>query len=199
MANTLASFGFRFVKSLLTNSPNYQLTERRIAYDNSNTIGYGDPVKLLNTGYLDLMAAGGSTIDGIFLGCQYPDSTAIGGYRWINQWNAPSLASTAEVKAFVITDPFALFQVQVNGTAMAQTNIGNNIDITAASSGNPNAAGFSQCSLDAATADTTATYPFRIVDIVYPPAFNATYSATAANNIVVVRMNTSDQLNTTGI
>jgi hypothetical protein len=83
--------------------------------------------------------------------------------------------------------------------------VGLNIDIVAASSGAPNAAGISTCGLNAATIANTATFPFRIVGIVgYPNPLVSPggpfpgYDASQNNNWVEVIMNTNDQTTRTG-
>lgn len=200
MANTLAPNGFTDARFYAGGAPNYQMREARIAYNNTNKIALNDPVKLLSTGYIDLMAVGGSTIHGIFRGCEYYDPVSQR-YLWMPYWPAPSgLPSTAIVKAKVVVDPMATFIAQINGGPAVQAAIGQNIDITTATSGAPNAAGISVCSLDYTTLATTATLPFRIVGIM-PTGMGvgSTYDSTAANNWVEVRPNTSDAASSTGI
>lgn len=207
MANVATPFGFR-VANLYGSSPsNYALNVGRIAYNESSVIAYGDPVDLASTGYVDLMAISGSSIFGIFAGCEYSNATAVGGVTFSPQWAAPSgLASTAVVTARLITDPTMVFMAQYIGSAVTQTNIGNNVDITTGTSGVPNGAGISTCSLGG-TIDTTATKPFRIVGIVGigdvfangPIGPIPNYDPTADNNFVYVKFNTSRLLNTTGV
>lgn len=199
MANTLAGFGFRPVAQYGGSPPNYALNYRQIAYDNAHTIAYGDPVLGLSTGYIDLFTKTSTTIHGIFVGVTYANPTAIGGYTRSPQWVPLTLSSTTVVTAAVLNDPTAVFMAQVNGTALTVDNVGNNIDITSASSGVPNAAGFSTCTLLSSTVNTTATLPFRILGIVPAPGPIPNYDPTADNNFVYVKFNTSDLLNTTGL
>lgn len=212
MANVVAPSGFSDGRLYNGSSPNYATREVRIAYNLSNQIGYGDPVKLLNTGYIDRYAATDTTIHGIFIGCEYLNP-AIGRWNWYPAWTAPTLTSTSVVLARVIVDPFATFQCQVIGGPLIQTDLNTNFDITAGTSGAPNAqSGISTCSIAyGAGSQTTSTLPFRLVGIVQfrggsilnsgstgPVQFGA-YDPTAANNWGEFRMNTSDSMTPTGI
>lgn len=203
-ANTLIPFGFRVASQYNASPGNFSVNTRSIAYNNANNIGYGDPVKSISTGYIDLMAAGGTTIHGIFAGCEYPSATAVGGYSFQPIWAAVSgLASTATVQARVYNDPMTVFLAQANGAAMTISKVGYNIDILA---GTPNAqSGIATSSLDATTVATTGTLPFKIIGILGLGAYVnsvsplSTYVPTNDNQFVFVKMNTSDLVQTTGI
>ena len=52
---------------------------------NTHTIGFGDPVEQLSSGYIDLASGSTSTILGIFAGCTYVD-TNVGGPVWRQAW-----------------------------------------------------------------------------------------------------------------
>ncbi len=205
-ANTNVAFGFRVAFPYGGNPPNFALNRRQIAYNLSNKIAYGDPVKSLSTGYVDVMAIGGTSIHGIAAGVAYSDpSVLVGGTYFGNAWTAPSgLATTANVELKVYNDPTTIFMAQYIGTALTVDNIGNNVDITTSTSGAPNSAGISVCSLGGATA-TTNTLPFRIVGILgignyagFPSPLPG-YVPTNDNQFLFVKMNTSDLLSTTGI
>lgn len=208
MANTLSPSGFHPVARADGAAPNYRITTMRIAYNLANKIGYGDPVKLLSTGFIDVMGVGGSTISGIFLGCYYFDPNNPSTPGWRNAWTAPSLASTTIVTAKVLNDPSAVLQCQVDGTvsgALTQADVGKNIDISA-TSGAPNSqSGISVCALDGNTKATTPTLPFKILSIVglesgaATPAINPSYDPTASNNWITVTFNTNALVQTTGI
>lgn len=200
MANPLVPFGFRAANNYGSSPPNYAINSRQIAYNYATQIAWGDPVKSLSSGFINLYANAQTTIHGILDRVFYVNPTAIGGVSFLPYWNAPTLVSTTVVTAHVYNDPTMVFMAQCSGAAITVDNIGNNIDILAGTSGVPNAAGFSTCALDAASAAVTATLPFRIVGIVptgggpFPG-----YDATQTNNCVYVKFNTSDLLNTTGI
>lgn len=200
-ANTLAPNGFLVTSPYGMSVPNYAIQVGRIAYNYASQIGFGDPVKLLTDGTVNLFANGDTTIHGIFAGCQYVDPST-GTYQFRPSWPAVSgLASTAIVTAKMIVDPRAVFRVQVSGTALTQAAVGANIDIVDSGtgvSGSPNAAGISTCALKSSTLNTTNTLPFRVVGIVSDVLFRG-YDPTGTNNFALVTMNTSDINNTTGI
>lgn len=210
-ANPLVPFGFRIARQFNANPTNMQLNVRQIAFNNANQIAYGDPVKSLSTGFIDLMTVGGTTIHGVLLGVNYPNATAIGGVSFPPNWAAVSgLASTAVVTALVANDPNLVFMAQCNGAAQTVAAVGQNIDIKTGTSGAPNGAGISTCALDATTIATTATLPFRIVgivglsDLVNSGAASGIgpipqYVATNDNQFFYVTMNTSDMRQVTGI
>ncbi|GEM_PF-2338378 len=198
MANILAPGGFSNSRLLKGSAPNYATRDAYIAYNYGTKIAYGDPVFLNSSGNIQLYVKGGTTIHGIFRGCNYldPSSRRV---QWYNSWMAPGgVASTTVVEAKVDIDPDMVFICQVSGGPVTQADVGLNIDILANSSGNPTYAGMSVCALDAATIASTATLPFRIVGLVGEPGFVVGYNPAAANNLVQVVMNTSDITTRTG-
>lgn len=197
MANVLAPNGFQLASLYGAAAPNLATREATIAYNYTTKIAYGDPVYLYTDGTIRLYAAGGTTIHGIFRGCKYLDPST-GRTNWFRYWNGPTLPSTTAVTAYVDCDPQSVFQAQVNGGPVVQSNIGQNIDITTSTSGAPTISGQSVCSLSFATIADTATLPFRIVGIVSAPAVNFLYDGTQANNWAVVMLNTSDITTRTG-
>lgn len=198
MANTLSPSGFAPVRRLDGAVPNYGMVQANIAYNNTNKIAFNDPVKLLSSGFIDVMASTDTSIFGIFKGCEYWDPvSAI--YRFSMSWPAAAgLSSTEAVLARVMVDPMEVMQVQVSGGPLVQADIGTNINILASSSGAPNSAGMSTCALDFTTLATTATLPFRVVGIVQS-GIGALYNPATANNFAEVIFNTSALTSRTGI
>lgn len=196
MANTYAPNGFQQVNQFQGYAPNYTLTTRKIASTNTAKIGYGDVVKSISTGYIDVATITEQVL-GIFYGCQYYDTARTDGTGWqfSRQWTGVTTAS-ADPLAFVCQDPTAVFQVQVSGTTSITTaQIGLNINFTA--NGLPNTIGFSVAAANATTVSTTNTFPFRIIGI--SEEFMLNYSATQSNNYILVRLNNCDANTTTGI
>lgn len=195
-ANVAAPSGFQTLGRYDGAAPNYAMREVFIAYNYGSKIAYGDPVFLYTDGTIRLYAAAGTTIHGIFRGCRYldPGTKKTEFYPF---WNIPTLASTTTVYALVDDDPNLEFMAQAVGTALTQSAIGQNMDITSSTSGAPNYAGISTCSLSG-TAATTATLPFRITGIIRAPAINPGYIDTNDNQWLKVKMNTSDQTTRTG-
>jgi hypothetical protein len=96
----------------------------------------------------------------------------------------PAPVTAADISAYVLDDPDALFMVQANGP-LTQTALGCNASLIQTVVGNP-ATGNSGVGLSAASVADTATLPLRIVDFV-----NAPGSAVGdAFTDVIVRINT---------
>lgn len=211
-ANPVVPFGFRPVYLGGSSPPNYAIAQRSIAYNNSNKIAFNDPVIGLSTGYIDVYTIATNHILGVMVGpVVYANPTAVGGVNFGQYWSAPSgLASTTVVQAGLITDPTMIFMAQYVGAALDVGVIGDNVDITTSTSGAPNAAGISVCSLGGTATGTTNTLPFRIRGIVgisdallgagsggTGPIPN--YNPLNDNQFLYVSMNTSELLNTTGV
>lgn len=192
MANTLAPFGFAHwgTASGPVNFASEANPPYRIASGYGTAIYFGDLVRMNvsgPTGYLEQWAAadGGTATKipvGIFAGCQFY-SSAMRQTIVSNFW--PGSGATGDVTAFVITDPNAEFKVQAGVAAVpfTQAMIGQSADIVAAPTGNATT-GISGMSLDTPT--TTATFPFKVVNLVTtPPGANGTDIATAYNYVIV--------------
>jgi hypothetical protein len=202
-ANIVAPSGFATLRRIDGAVPNYGVRENFILYSYGTRINYGDPVFRATDGTIRLYVAGGATVHGIFRGCRYLDPGTLK-TEFYPAWRTPTLPSTTTVWCMVDDDPFMTFMAQAVGTALTISSIGQNIDITAASSGtNTSLAGISTCSL-AAPGANTATLPFRIEGIIglsgglVTPAVNAAYVATNDNQWLECRMNTPDFSTRTG-
>ena len=201
MSNTLSPFGFRLASRADGAQPNYAIQYRQIAYNNTNKFGFGDPVKTLNTGYIDAATAG-STFSGIFLGCEYVD-TNFARKVYFPNWSAPSTATQYTVLAKVCMDPKALFVCQIGNDTSVKTQsiIGQNANF--GGGGAPNSAGISTAYLDGSTIATTSTLNFRIVgfaggDNTYLTTGYVGNDPTSANPLVLVALNNCDWNTTTG-
>ncbi len=195
MANVQGPFGLRPVRRIDGAQPNYQANPYQIAYNNSNKIAKGDPVKLLTSGLIDVLAPGTTAIFGIFWGCQYFDPVQ-GRTVWSNMWNAVSgLASTQIVTCWVYDDPNIVFEAQAGGstTPIAQADIGANINFAQQST--PNTIGISTAYLDQTTINTTNTLPFRLVGL----SQKVGNDNTSAYNVAEVVFNNAQIKNTTGV
>lgn len=164
MANSNAPFGLRPVRRLDGAAPNYQAQKFKIAYNNSNSMGTGDLVKLLTTGYIDVAGATDHPCLGVFAGCEYFDTTAQKKI-FSPAWRAPSITSTIVVTAYVIVDTQMIFEVQSSAGPTTIASLGSTAKITG--NGAPNAySGQSVLALDSTTlADTTNTYPLMVVGL----------------------------------
>lgn len=184
MANTSAPFGFRQVSGT-GSAPTYEQVAMAVASSNTTAIYYGDavvPVTGSATGYIKQATASTVALAGIFYGCQYL-STSQKRTVWSNYW--PGSDASSDVIAYVVNDPNAKFVVQAGGTNVGFSKIGQNIQLNVGT-GN-SASGISGMYVE--TPATTATLPFRVVDVVsQPPGANGT-DITAAYNYVIVQFN----------
>jgi hypothetical protein len=144
-----------------------------IASGSTTAIFNGDVVNLGSTGTLGKDAGTATaTPVGVFLGCTYTDPTFGKTFRQFY----PGGLAIADIMAYVIDDPNALFKVAVTaaGTStignVARTVVGENSALiqTAGNTSNGN----SRVSISSTTA-TTSTLPVRIIDIVPETALAA--------------------------
>lgn len=193
MANTFAPFGFS--PSSTSNGPmNFRLSTRRIA-STAAAIYHGDavvPVTSPSTnGYIKQATASTVPLAGIFWGCKYL-STSQKRTVWSNYW--PGSDATGDVEAYVIDDPNTRFVVQTSGssfqitgtpTTFTSSPVGQyaQLNVGAGSS----STGISGMYLD--SINTTATFPFIIVDVVLDPPGSNGSDATSNYNYVVVGFN----------
>lgn len=204
MANVNAPFGFRQIQSAVGAASNYELVQGQIAYNDTTKIYRGDPVKMLNTGYLAQWTAGTevSQLYGIFMGCTYL-SSAQGKQVQSQYWPGADVASTAQNSIVASIIPCTgsaspLFIAQSDGTGVAFGDIGQNCDVTLGT-GNTYTG---QSGAYLASLGTAATLPFRIVGLYgglpgaggfmgsQPSATNPYGgSPTGAYNWVIVRAN----------
>ena len=162
MASTATPYGARPVGTL---SASGSFTGKARAYNIASgyatSIFAGDFVKLVAAGVVE-KDTGTATLTpiGIFVGCEYTDPNT-GQLVQDQYWPASTVASDAV--AFVIDDPFVLFEIQADGS-IAQADLGLNAGVvqTAGST----TVKRSKNALDQSTAATTNTLPLRIVDFV---------------------------------
>ena len=164
MANTNAPFGCR-LHSALSGTVNDQIETAfaGIASADTTTIGYGDPMKRLNTGYMARWTASTavSQMAGIFVGCEYlslSQGKRIRNDRW------PGTDAAADVDVLYYPCNLAIpskFLIQTDATGVVLADIGANFDIVV---GTPSTVtGQSTSYIDVSTLNTTATLPFRLV------------------------------------
>lgn len=153
MSSTSAPFGFR---ASFHNSGNMRPKAYTVASTYAANIFSGDPVKLIDTGVIQLGTSDGTrsgTTDGIlllgiFVGCQYNDAS---GKPTISPfW--PTGTTATDITAWVVDDPETLFEVQYSnpgtpGTTTMQTAVGEECDWTVASPGGSTQTGLSTTQL----------------------------------------------------
>ncbi len=153
MSSVSAPFGFR---ASYHNSGQIIAKAYTLATGYAQNVFQGDPVKLVDTGVVQLGSSDGTrsgTTDGvlllgIFAGCQYID--ALGVPTVSPYW--PSGVAATEITAWVYDDPEILFAVQYDnpssGTTV-QTAVGEQCDWTVASPGGSTRTGLSNTKLSA--------------------------------------------------
>jgi hypothetical protein len=185
-----APYGFKPLNRL--DGLPYAGATRQYPVTSGQAIYFGQPVVLAVGGTVsgdaDLTAG---NILGVAVGVQYTNSAG----QTIQAQYAPASGVT-NVIAYVVDDPFAVFQVAITGDNSTITAAGRNIVGTNVTGivGTPNATtGNATSSIYGGSAANTATFPFRVVDVV--PA-----TATGSNSFVeaIVKINLSQLLSTTG-
>jgi|688.fasta_scaffold00444_9 hypothetical protein len=154
-----------------------------IASGYAQNIGFGDLVALDANGQaVRVDTSAGAKADfntakviGVFLGCGYSQTSGL--KYTLNAQNWVSGTTASDVYAVVVDDPDAIFQVtltnasgvQYTSSAATQSNVGNNIGYYQPATF-VNASGNSTVSANLASATTTSTLPFRIIDVVQESA-----------------------------
>lgn len=186
MSATSAPFGFR---PSYHNSGQMRPKAYTIASTYGTSIFAGDPVKLTDSGVIQLGTSDGSrtgTTDGIallgiFAGCEYKDSTG----RPVVSPYWPASTTATDIIAYVYDDPETLFDVQYDnpsaGTTV-QTAVGEECDWTVASPGGATGTGLSNTKL---TAIVATSGQFQITGF----AGNVTDTLTDAYIVATVRIN----------
>jgi hypothetical protein len=167
MASTATPYGLRPV-NLIGGQP-YAGSTRLFKINNAYAanIFYGQPVSvnssgvvIADTGTSNVAATG---VVGVFVGCTYTDPNLK--YKIFKQyWPTGTVATDAY--AYVVDDPDVVMQVQADD-AVTQASLGANIGFSTFA-GDTNT-GNSETSADAASINTTATLPLRIVGFVDGP------------------------------
>jgi len=153
MSSVSAPFGFR---ASYHNSGQIIAKAYTLATGYAQDVFQGDPVKLVDTGVIQLGSSDGTrsgttngiSLLGIFAGCQYID--ALGVPTVSPYW--PSGIAATEITAWVYDDPEILFAVQYDNPSSGitvQTAVGEQCDWTVASPGGSTRTGLSNTKLSA--------------------------------------------------
>ena len=205
MASTSAPYGARPIGTLSSSgSWSAKVRHLPIITTYGTQISNGDFVKLVASGNVEKdTGTAALTTCGIFLGCSYTDPTTK--QKTFSQFWPASNAAT-DAKAYVLDDPFVVFQMQ-GEEAGNTTDIGLNceVDVTAGTS----TIGKSKSGIDISTAATTATFPLRVLGFVDGPNSLPPKGTTASDTYpdVICKFNaassgsasTHQYLNATGV
>lgn len=156
MSSVSAPFGFR---ASYHNSGQIIAKAYTIVSGYNQNVFQGDPVKLVDTGSIQLGSSDGTrsgttngiSLLGIFAGCQYID--ALGVPTVSPYW--PAGITATEITAWVFDDPEILFAVQYDNPSpntTVQTKVGMQCDWTVASPGGSTRTGLSDTKLSATVA-----------------------------------------------
>ena len=132
MANKDAAFGLKAIGKVGQNRDNQGLSEYSIAAS-STAIYQNDPVKMANTGEVEVAAAG-DVLLGALTGVFFTDAST-SKPTYANHLKASNTAT--DIVGFIADDPYERFEVQSAGT-VSQTNIGNCADISYTAGSSPN-------------------------------------------------------------
>lgn len=213
--NTAAPVGLIPSRNLYGGSPTFQENIFTIKKGYAQNIGIGDLVITgtgANQGYVTISTGLESAQLGVFRGITSLQATsAVGGaqgdgyYDTVLQTIAyglngsyPATASPiGDIGCRVISDPGAVFRVQMINGAWAQNLRGQNISFAAGTNGVPNSAGQSVLSVDFNTVGTTNTLPFRIVGL--SGVSGSGQDPANTNPWIEVMLNTPEQAQSAGI
>ena len=181
MANKDAAFGLRLSRSGNGSDLQNMQNKYRIASGYGTAIFQGDMVKVVTGGGIERFADGDSgPILGVFNGCRFTDPST-SKERFSNHY--PASTAAADIEAFVIDAPHAVYEIQADDTFPVADLFGN-FDIVNATAGDT-VSGISRAELDVTTGATTATLPLKAIDISQDPE-NSDVSSANTNVIVMI-------------
>lgn len=146
----------------------------RIAGTYNTAIYFGDTVKVVAGGSIELSGATTSgTIVGVFMGCQYTNSSG----QTVQAQYYPGTAVTNAI-AYVVVDPYAAYRVAITTSGTPGTVTGANRTIVGANVATVYGTGSSTTGdsgssvvLPANGAGATTTLPFRVIAVVPDTSF----------------------------
>ena len=146
----------------------------RIAGTYNTAIYFGDTVKIVAGGSIELSGATTSgTIVGVFMGCQYTNSSG----QTVQAQYYPGTAVTNAI-AYVVVDPYAAYRVAITTsgtpgtvTGANQTIVGANVATVYGTGSATTGDSGSSVVLPANGAGATTTLPFRVIAVVPDTSF----------------------------
>jgi len=162
----------------------------------------GDTVAVDTNGYIVAANTTNSgNVVGVLVGCAYLNSSG----QPVNGQYYPAAQSTSSAMsmAYVVDDPSAVFKVvatvagSTTPTAYSRAIVGANVALVA-NVGSTNT-GDSYYGIDGSSANTTNTLPVRVVDVVPDTATGAATNSSTTFYEFLVKFNTAQYNNTTGV
>lgn len=173
-----------------------------IAPSYATAILNGDTVKVDTNGYIVAASTTDSgNIVGVLVGCSYINSLSQPTFS--QYYPASTSTSTQMSMAFVVDDPSAVFKVcatvagSTTPTAYSRAIVGANVALVA--NVGSTTTGDSYYGIDGSSAATTNTLPVRVVDVVPDTATGPATTAATTYYEFLVKFNTAQYNNTTGI
>ena len=173
-----------------------------IAPSYATAILNGDTVKVDTNGYVVAASTTDSgSIVGVLVGCSYINSLSQPTFS--QAYPAGVSTSTAMAFAFVVDDPMAAFKVcatvagSTTPTAYSRAIVGSNVALVA--NVGSTTTGDSYYGIDGSSANTTNTLPVRVIDVVVDTATGNPSVAATTYYEFLVKFNTAQYNNTTGI
>lgn len=173
-----------------------------IAPSYATAILNGDTVKVDTNGYIVAASTTDSgNIVGVLVGCSYINSLSQPTFS--QYYPASTSTSTQMSMAFVVDDPSAVFKVcatvagSTTPTAYSRAIVGANVALVA--NVGSTTTGDSYYGIDGSSAATTNTLPVRVVDVVPDTATGSATVAATTYYEFLVKFNTAQYNNTTGI
>lgn len=162
----------------------------------------GDTVKVDTNGYIVAASTTDSgAIVGVLVGCSYINSMSQPTYS--QAYPAATSTSTNMALAFVVDDPSAAFRVcatvagSTTPTAYTRALVGSNVALVATVGSTTT--GDSYYGIDGSSANTTNTLPVRVIDVIPDTATGPATTAATTYYEFLVKFNTAQYNNTTGI
>lgn len=156
-----------------------------IASAYAENIGFGDLVGISGGNIIRVNAAGSAVTQstfptvkpiGVFLGCSYTDPNL---KYYVNKQYWPTGTVASDAMALISEDPEIVLQVTVTNAGTAYTSgaatsatVGKNIGYYQPATAVNTSTGNSAVSANLASAATTATLPFRVIDVVKESALS---------------------------
>jgi len=189
MANVSKISGLTPVRHLLGADWDGRGNIYSIATDEGNILSIGDPVKLSGTADAIgipgvVQATAGAACVGVILAIGTNQAGPYINPNDLTLIQAPA-TKTVAYYALVCDDPFVIFEVQEGGggTALAATDVGQNIDFLAAAPGT--GVRVSQFTINNAAHDTTSTRNCRLLGLRRYPAAQNSYGAFAKWEVLI--------------
>lgn len=205
MATTFAPIGFSQYSGT-GSAPTYEQVTAQAAY-NAGAMYKGDPIgrNTADGSVIPIASTAPVTaiLAGIFVGCKYLSSSQ-GKTVWANYWGSADVASGNYVDVYMINDPNAQFLAQVGNsttTGLGSQYIGFNCQFLYGTPTVVGGSGISGAYIDETqTPTTTATWPFKIVDIYRGPPGSVISdgSTVGAYNYLIVAFNNVETKTLTG-